>query len=100
MWNRKIEGGGEEWTKFEWETKGGEGEGAKFETVNQNRATKGKEKQKVEIVKTKGFGWKGFGFGFYGRIKFIRSVLYSGDRVGNYFIFISILKLIKPILKL
>ena len=64
------------------------------------RATKGKEKQKVEIVKTKGFGWKGFGFGFYGRIKFITSVLYSGGRVGNYFIFISILKLIKPILKL
>ena len=74
------------------------------ETGIWNRATKGKEKQKVEIVKTKGFtkgfGWKGFGFGFYGRIKFIRSVLYSGDRVGNYFIFISVLKLIKPILKL
>ena len=66
-----------------------------------NRKAKGKEKQKVEIVKIKGFrkgfGWKGFGFRLYGGIKFIRSGLYGGNRVGKYFIFISILKLLKTI---
>ena len=48
-------------------------------------------KQRVSIE-------KGFGFGLYGRIKFIRSELYGGDRAENYFIFISILKLRKIIL--
>ena len=37
---------------------------------------------------------------FYGVIKCIRSGLYGGDRAVKYFIFISILKLIKTILKL
>ena len=68
-----------------------------------NCKAKGKEKQKVETVKTKGFrmgfGWKGFGFGLYGGIKFIRSGLYGGNRIGKYFIFSSILKLLKTILK-
>ena len=55
-------------------------------------------------VKTKGFtkglGWKDFGFGLYNGIKLIKSGFYGGDRAGIYFIFISILKLIKTILKL
>ena len=34
------------------------------------------------------------------QIKCIKSGLYGGDRAGKYFIFISILKLIKTILKL
>ena len=48
----------------------------------------------------KGINWKGFEFVFYGVIKCIRSGLYGGDRAVKYFIFISILKLIKTILKL
>ena len=65
---------------------------------------KERKNKKFVIVKTKGFtqglGWKGFDFGLYGGIKLIRNGLYGGDRVGIYFIFISILKLIKTILKL
>ena len=55
-------------------------------------------------MKTKGFrvdfNWKGFGFGLYGRTKLRRSGLYGGDRTEIYFIYISILKVIKIILKL
>ena len=50
-------------------------------------------KQRVSIE-------KGFGFGLYGRIKFIRTGFYDRDGIGNYFLFISILKLRKTILKL
>ena len=49
---------------------------------------------------TKGLGWKDFGFGLYNGIKLIKSGFYGGDRAKIYFIFISILKLIKTILKL
>ena len=81
----------------------------------QNKVGKGKElkrgerklkragKQKVETVKTEGFKryqLKGFGFGLYGVIKCIRSGLYGEDRAVKYFIFISILKLIKNYFKI
>ena len=59
-------------------------------------ATKGKEENKRFH---KGLDWKGFVFVFYGGIKYVRSGLYDRDRAGNYR-FISILKLIKTILKL
>ena len=42
----------------------------------------------------------GVGFGLYGGIKAIKIWLYGGDRVRNYFLFISILKFRKSILKL
>ena len=60
-------------------------------------ATKGKGENKRFH---KGFDRKGFGFVLYGGIKYERSGLYDRDRAGNYFRFISILKLIKTILKL
>ena len=65
-----------------------------------------KEKKNIKFVtvKTQGFtmglGWKDFGFELYNRIKLIKSGFYGGDRAEIYFIFISILKLIKTILKL
>ena len=43
---------------------------------------------------------KNFGFGLYGVIKCIRSGLYRRDRAVKYFIFISILKLIKNYFKI
>ena len=49
---------------------------------------------------TKGLGWKDFGFWLYNGIKLIKSGFYGGDRAKIYFIFISILKLTKTILKL
>ena len=49
---------------------------------------------------TKEFNWKDFGFGLYGGIKFRRNGLYGRDRVRIYFIFISILKLIKKSFKI
>ena len=55
-------------------------------------------------MKAKGFieefSWKDFGFGLYGGIKFRRNGFYGRDRAKIYFIFISILKLIKTLLKL
>ena len=67
------------------------------ETGNWNCVTKGKEKQKSLKREDKGFC---FGFGLYGGIKFRRSGLYGRDRVRIYFIFISILKLIKKSFKI
>ena len=43
-------------------------------------------KYKIEIMKHR------LGFGIYGGIKVIKIELYCGDRAGNYFPFISILK--------
>ena len=60
-------------------------------------ATKGKEENKRFH---KGLDWKGFVFLFYGGIKYVRSGLYDREKAVNYFRFISILKLIKTILKL
>jgi len=56
----------------------------KFETV----------KHKTKTMEHK------FGFGLYGLIKAIKIGLYGGDRVVNYFIFISVLKFRKTIFKL
>ena len=51
-------------------------------------------KHNIEIVKHR------LGFEIYGGIKAIKIELYGGDRVGNYFPFISILKFRKTIFKL
>ena len=64
----------------------------KGKTESWNKENKGFHKR-VSVEKV-------LDLGFYGGIKVIRSGLYDGDRVQNYFIFISILKLIKTILKL
>ena len=88
------------WIKCETIEQSGEGErtkmwGEEIEIVQENKRFK-PWKQRV----LKGISLKGFGFGLYGVIKCIRSGLYGGNRAVKYFIFISISKLIKTILKL
>ena len=98
MWNRRTEGGEGEGTKFEM-VKQNVGR-QEFETVQQKKRKNRKLKPWKQRVSQSISVEKVLDLGFYGGIKVIRSGLYDGDRAENYFIFISILKLIKIILKL
>ena len=93
MWNRRTEGGEGEGTKFEM-VKQNVGR-QEFETVQQKKRKNRKLKPWKQRVSQSISVEKVLDLGFYGGIKVIRSGLYDGDRVHNYFIFISILKLIK-----
>ena len=111
MWNHRIEGGEGEGTKWAREREGGEGEGTKYETVKQNMGREESETvQQKERKNRKLKPWKqrvsetilvekALGLGFVVELNLKEVGFTGGDRAQKYFIFISILKLLKTILK-